>query len=106
VVVLRPGVIGLQLVTFTMHLWAAHLLAAFLAQALVAARSAIVLSGVRLPRPSAAEVAGGKPLGDWHQHGSAKPRDAHRQSARRRVSPRSCARASLPLTTGAEHPQS
>jgi MFS family permease len=57
------GVVGPQLVTATMHLWPAHLFAAtFLAQALVAALSAVVLAGVRLPRPTAEEARGGRPL--------------------------------------------
>jgi MFS family permease len=59
------GVIGPQLVTFTMHLWPAHMFAAtFLAQAAVAAASAVVLSGVRLPKPTAADAAHGRPLGE------------------------------------------
>ncbi|UFN48528.1 MFS transporter [Roseomonas sp. OT10] len=58
------GVIGPQLVTHTMDLWLPHVFAAsFVAQAGVAALSALVLLGVRLPRPTAAEVAGGRPLG-------------------------------------------
>ena len=58
------GVVGPQLVTHTMYLWPAHMFAAtFVAQAVVAALSALVLLGVRLPMPSAAEVAGGRPLG-------------------------------------------
>ena len=58
------GVIGPQLVTHTMDLWPPHLFAAtFLAQAGVAAVSALVLFGVRLPMPTAAEIAGGRPLG-------------------------------------------
>uniref|UniRef100_UPI0033410F6C MFS transporter n=1 Tax=Castellaniella defragrans TaxID=75697 RepID=UPI0033410F6C len=58
------GVIGPQLVTYTMYLWPAHDFAAtFLAQAVAAALSAIVLLGVRLPMPTAVEVAGGRPLG-------------------------------------------
>lgn len=57
------GVIGPQLVTHTMNLWPPHAFAGtFLAQAAVAALSAIILAGVRLPRPSVAEVAGGRPL--------------------------------------------
>lgn len=57
------GVIGPQLVTHTMYLWMPHLFAAtFLAQAGVAALCALVLLGVRLPMPTAAEVAGGRPL--------------------------------------------
>ena len=57
------GVIGPQLVTYTMNLWMPYLFAGtFLAQAAVAAASALVLLGVRLPRPTAAEAAGGRPL--------------------------------------------
>ncbi|PVE23010.1 MFS transporter [Microvirga sp. KLBC 81] len=57
------GVIGPQLVTYTMDLWQPYLFAAtFLAQAAVAAVSALVLLGVRVPMPTAAEVAGGRPL--------------------------------------------
>jgi predicted MFS family arabinose efflux permease len=57
------GVIGPQLVTYTMNLWMPYLFAGtFLAQAAVAAASALVLVGVRLPRPTAAEAAGGRPL--------------------------------------------
>jgi predicted MFS family arabinose efflux permease len=58
------GVIGPQLVTHTMNLWPPYLFAAtFLAQAVVAAISALVLLGVRLPMPTAQELAGGRPLG-------------------------------------------
>lgn len=58
------GVIGPQLVTYTMDLWLPYTFAAtYLAQAAVAALSAIVLLCVRLPRPTAAEIAGGRPLG-------------------------------------------
>nr|WP_295831386.1 MFS transporter [uncultured Azospirillum sp.] len=58
------GVVGPQLVTHTMNLWPPHLFAAtYVAQAAVAALSALVLMGVRLPKPTAAEVAGGRPLG-------------------------------------------
>ena len=57
------GVVGPQLVTWTMDLWPAHTFAAtFLVQAAVAAVSAFILMGVRLPMPSAAEIAGGRPL--------------------------------------------
>jgi MFS family permease len=57
------GVVGPQLVTWTMHLWPAHLFAAtYLVQAAVAALSAIILLGVRLPMPTAQEIAGGRPL--------------------------------------------
>ncbi|UVF18671.1 MFS transporter [Microvirga terrae] len=58
------GIIGPQLVTYTMDLWQPYLFAAtFLAQAAVAALSALVLLGVRVPMPTAAEMAGGRPLG-------------------------------------------
>ncbi len=58
------GIVGPQLVTYTMNLWPAHMFAAtFIAQAAVAAVSALVLFGVKLPRPTAAELAGGRPLG-------------------------------------------
>ena len=58
------GVIGPQLVTHTMNLWLPHLFAAtYLAQAVLAAVSALVLVGVRLPKPTAAEIAGGRPIG-------------------------------------------
>ena len=58
------GVIGPQLVTYTMNLWPAYLFAAtYVAQAAVAAVSAFVLLGVRLPTLTAEELAGGRPLG-------------------------------------------
>ena len=57
------GVIGPQLVTYTMNLWPPHMFAAtFLVQAGIAALSAVVLTGVRLPMPTTAEKAGGRPL--------------------------------------------
>ena len=57
------GVLGPQLVTTTKDLWAPYVFAAsFLAQAAVAALSAAVLLGVRLPKPTRADVAG-RPLG-------------------------------------------
>lgn len=57
------GVIGPQLVTYTMNLWQPYLFAAtFVAQAAVAAVSAFILFGVRVAKPTAAEVAGGRPL--------------------------------------------
>lgn len=57
------GVVGPQLVTWTMDLWPPHLFAAtFLVQAMVAAVSALILLGVRLPMPTAEEIAGGRPL--------------------------------------------
>ena len=58
------GVVGPQMVTWTMDLWPPHAFAAtFLVQALVAAASAMILLGVRLPMPTAEEMAGGRPLG-------------------------------------------
>ena len=57
------GVIGPQLVTYTMDLWQPYLFAVtYLAQAAVAALSLLVLVGVRLPIPTAAEIEGGRPL--------------------------------------------
>jgi len=58
------GVIGPQLVTYTMGLWQPYLFAAtFLAQAAVAAVCALVLLSVHVPMPTAAQAAGGRPLG-------------------------------------------
>src|SRR5690606_32486505 len=58
------GVVGPQLVTWTMDLWPPYMFAAtYLVQAAAAALSALILLGVRLPMPTAAEVAGGRPLG-------------------------------------------
>ncbi len=58
------GVIGPQLVTHTMNLWSPHLFAAtYLAQAAVAALSAVVLLGVRLPLPTAEAVISSRPIG-------------------------------------------
>jgi MFS family permease len=57
------GVIGPQLVTYTMDLWQPYLFAAtYLAQAAVAALSFVVLAGVHLPMPTAAETGGSRPL--------------------------------------------
>ena len=57
------GVIGPQLVTHTMYLWEPYMFAAtFIVQAAVAALSALVLSGVRMPRPTARQLSGGRPL--------------------------------------------
>lgn len=59
------GVVGPQLVTWTMDWWPPHLFAAtFLVQAAVAAVSAFILLGVRLPMPTAEEITGGRPLGE------------------------------------------
>lgn len=57
------GIIGPQLVTHTMVLWPTHLYSAtFFLQAIVAAISALILMGVRLPKPTAEEISGGRPL--------------------------------------------
>ena len=57
------GIIGPQLVSHTMDLWPSHVFAAtFLAQAAVAALSAVVLMGVQLPGPTPADRSGGRPL--------------------------------------------
>lgn len=57
------GIVGPTLVTYTMDLWPPHMFAAtFIAQAVAAALSAIVLIGVKLPMPTAAERAGGRPM--------------------------------------------
>jgi len=57
------GVVGPQLVTYTMDLWQPYVFAAtFVAQAAVAVLSAFVLFSVRIPLPTAAEMAGGRPL--------------------------------------------
>jgi len=58
------GVLGPQLVTWTMNLWPPYLFAAsYLAQAVVALVAMAVLSGVDLPRPTRADTAKGRPLG-------------------------------------------
>jgi MFS family permease len=58
------GVVGPQLVTATMNLSPHMFAATFVAQALVAVLSAVVLIGVRLPTPSTSEIAGGRPLSE------------------------------------------
>lgn len=58
------GVLGPQLVTYTMDLSPPHLFAAtYIGQAVAAAVSAIVLLGVKLPMPNVADRKGGRPLG-------------------------------------------
>jgi MFS family permease len=58
------GVLGPQLVTYTMDLSPPHLFAAtYIGQALAAVVSALVLLGVKLPMPSVADRKGGRPLG-------------------------------------------
>lgn len=59
------GVLGPQLVTWTMDIWSPHLfVVSYLAQAVVALVAMAVLSGVQLPPLSRAEVARGRPLGE------------------------------------------
>ncbi|SCB85054.1 Predicted arabinose efflux permease, MFS family [Kosakonia oryzendophytica] len=59
------GVLGPMLVTATLDLWPAHTFAVtFLAQAAVAALSALVLMGVTSPPPSPEATSGGRPLSD------------------------------------------
>ncbi len=58
------GVLGPQLVTWTMELWHPYLFAAsYLAQSVVALVAMAVLAGVDLPRPVKSEVGRGRPLG-------------------------------------------
>ena len=58
------GVLGPQLVTFTMNIWPPYLFAAtYLAQAGVALLSAFVLAGISLPRVTSAKGAG-RPLAE------------------------------------------
>lgn len=58
------GVLGPQLVTYTMNLWQPHMfMMTYIAQAAVAMISAAVLMGVKLPIPARADkVATGRPL--------------------------------------------
>jgi MFS family permease len=58
------GVLGPQLVTWTMDVWPTRLFAAsYMAQAVVALVAMLVLSGVDLPRPAAGALPQGRPLG-------------------------------------------
>lgn len=57
------GVLGPQLVTWTMEVWSPHVfVASYLAQSLVALVAMAVLAGVDLPRLSQAETGRGRPL--------------------------------------------
>src|SRR5690606_27699762 len=63
------GVVGPQLVTWTMDLWPLHTFAiTYLVQAGVAAVSALILLGVRLPKLTAAQIASGRPLAEIASH--------------------------------------
>jgi MFS family permease len=57
------GVLGPQLVQWTMDVWPPYLFAfSFVVQALVALVAMAVLSGVDAPKPAAADLHGGRPL--------------------------------------------
>jgi MFS family permease len=57
------GVLGPQLVQWTMDIWPPYLFAcSFAAQAVVAIVAMIVLSGVHAPKPAPADLHGGRPL--------------------------------------------
>lgn len=60
------GIVGPQLVTWTMDLWPPHMFAVtYLMQAVVAAISAVILRGIQLPAPTKEEMASvGRPLVD------------------------------------------
>ena len=59
------GILGPQLVTWTMDLWQPYtFVASYVAQTAVALIAMAVLSGVDLPRPTRSDVAKGRPLGD------------------------------------------
>ncbi len=59
------GVLGPQLVTWTMDLWRPNLfVASYLAQSVVALVAMAVLAGVDLPRPVRTEAGRGRPLGE------------------------------------------
>ena len=60
---IAAGVLGPQIVTYTMGLWPPYLFAAsYVAQGAVALLSMGVLAGVRLPAVAAADRTGGRPL--------------------------------------------
>jgi MFS family permease len=57
------GVLGPQLVQWTMDIWPPYLFAcSFVAQAVVAVVAMVVLSGVDAPKPAPADLHGGRPL--------------------------------------------
>ena len=57
------GVVGPQLVNWTMDWWPIHRFSAtFLVQSVVAVLAGFILWGVQLPAPTAADSAGGRPL--------------------------------------------
>src|SRR5881392_4051802 len=57
------GVLGPQLVQWTMDIWPPYLFAfSFLVQAAVAAVAMVILSGVDAPKPAPSDMHGGRPL--------------------------------------------
>jgi predicted MFS family arabinose efflux permease len=57
------GVLGPQLVQWTMNIWSPHLFAfSFVVQALVALVAMAVLAGIEAPRPAPSDLHGGRPL--------------------------------------------
>jgi len=57
------GVLGPQLVQWTMDVWAPHLFAfSFMVQAAVALVAMAIVAGVDAPKPAAADLHGGRPL--------------------------------------------
>ena len=59
------GVLGPQLVTWTMYAWSGHLfVVSYLAQAALAALTMAVVAGVNLPSPVAKDTAAGRPLAE------------------------------------------
>lgn len=57
------GVLGPQLVQWTMDVWAPYLFAfSFLMQALVALAAMVILAGVDAPKPAPSDLHGGRPL--------------------------------------------
>lgn len=63
------GVLGPQLINVTMNAWTSDLFAGtYVAQACVAVINAIVLFGVKLPKPTAIEIHGGRPLAEIARH--------------------------------------
>jgi len=62
---LFSGILGPQLVTFTMDMWPPYLFAVtYLGQAVIAAAAGLVLAGVRLPVPKSSGGRVGRPLMD------------------------------------------
>jgi MFS family permease len=57
------GILGPELVNWTMGIWAPYVFAAsFAAQAIVAVVASIVVAMINLPKPTAADTAGARPL--------------------------------------------